>query len=358
MSEPLPESPTSLPDYPMSLARDRFGVWLHVTGLSLREVVQALAQYFAGHALLVYEPQQLTYATSARIDEERQAGISREDLFATVARLDEQAFWNRVEPLFENASCAVWPAACLDEMIVVQGRAGGAFGLCPVPADLVPALPDDFVYEHPSNVAAKLAFLSVDDTATSVYATDPEALVPLLQAVVAKALEPPPGDTGGIEEVARGLMGHLEEDGVDLRAEPRQTADQAHRTATAALGLWGLGSQWPLLWKRVPVCRVAWDGRRWGLGEVDYVPGRRFVRPVRLVGELVQWTMRGLSHALVFGLPLAVAAMIWAASGPVAGLLALLVALVLWPRFVLGVNWRELRRRRAQEEADRKKYGL
>jgi hypothetical protein len=347
----------STPDYPMSVARDRFGVWLHVTGLSLREVVQVLPERFAGHALLVYEPHQLNYGTSALVEERRGRGESREQLFADLMALDEGAFWNRIEPLFENESCAVWPPECLEEMIVVQGPEGGPFGVCPIPPDVVGDLTEEFVYEHPSNVAARLAFLSMDDTATSVYLADEGELLALVERVVRKALDPPPGETEGIEGVARAIRPWLEEGGVDIRLRPETAEREPRREATVALGLWSLRSQWPLLWRRVRACTIAWDGTRWALTEVREEPGCRHVSGIRLVGELFHGATRGLSYAMVLGLPLLAAVLLWVFSGPVAGVLGLLVAVVLWPRFILGANWGELRRRREAQAQRRRKYG-
>ena len=423
------------PDYPMSVARDRFGLWLHVTGLSFREVVALFPEHFAAGALLVFEPEQLHYATSALVDHRHEQGRTKQELLGDIADLEDNAFWNRVEPLFENDSAAVWPPDCLDEMIMAQGPSGGAFGVCPVAPDVarsertwstgspivggasVPrvfqpagdrapahALPADFVYEHPSNVSARLAFFSVDDTATSVYLTDEGDLDKLIGYVVGKALDVPPGRTEGLDEVARGLRPWLEAGGVDIRAQdsdsetfcfsggsederpettpdseaedrlkaglqtqepsPTQASGKAECPpavrvcqATVAIGLWSLRSQWPLLWRRVPVADLAWDGVRWRLFEAREVPGRRFVSPVRLIGELFAWTGRLTSYLLVFGLPLVAAALIWALSGPLPGIVALVVAILLWPRFILGANWRDSRKHRAAEDQRARKYG-
>jgi hypothetical protein len=344
----------SLPDYPISVARDRFGLWLHVTGLSFRQVVQTLPDQFRAEAYLVYDPDQLTYTTSDLIETQRGQGRSRDELFAEAAALDADAFWNTAEPLFENDSVAVWPAECLDEMLRVQGSRGGCFGLCPVTREAAAALPADFVYEHPSNVEARLSFLSTDDNATSVFVADEGDLLRLVRRVVELALATPEAE--GLDEVARGLRPWLEEGGVDIRANPHLPHGDPHRTATVAIGQWTLRSQWPLLWRRVPVCEIGWDGRRWTLSEVRHVPGRQFVAPVRLVGELFHWTGYATRYAVVFGLPLAAALLMWATAGWVGGLIALVVAIVLWPRFVLGTSWHTLRQRRAEDEALRRKY--
>jgi len=344
----------SLPDYPIAVARDRFGLWLHVTGLSFRQVVEALPEHFRAEAYLVYDPDQLTYTTSDLIETQRGQGRSRDELFAEAAALDAEAFWNTSEPLFENRSAAVWPADCLDEMLRVQGSRGGCFGLCPVTRQAAAALPPDFVYEHPSNVGAHLAFLSTDDTATSVFVADEADLLRLVRRVVERALEAPEAD--GLDEVAQGLRPWLEQGGVDIRARAHLPHGETHRSAVVAIGQWTLRSQWPLLWRRVPVAEIGWDGRRWTLSDVRHVPGRPFVAPVRLVGELLHWTGYATRYAVVFGLPLVAALLIWASVGWVGGLIALVVAIALWPRFVLGTSWHALRARRADEQELRRKY--
>jgi hypothetical protein len=346
----------SMPDYPITLAKDRHGTWLHVTGLSLREVVQVLPERFARSALLVFEPQQLNYATSALIEEKRAQGIPQDQVFADIVYLDDNAFWNRMEPLFENPSCAAWPADTLDEMIVVQGPQGGAFGVCAIPPEFVSGLPDDFAYEHPSNVGASLAFLSMDDAATSIYATDDGDVVRIVEFVVRKALGLQAGDTEGLGDVARALMPLIEDGGVDLRREP--APGKTHPSVSVVVGLWNLRSHWPLLWRRVALADVHWNGRAWALTDVRHVPGRSFIQPVRLTGELFQWTTRGVTFLIVFGLPIAMAILTWAASGWIFGLLALLIAVVLWPRFVLGLKWREIRERKAREAERQRKHGL
>ncbi|MFW6163152.1 MAG: hypothetical protein ACODAJ_10325, partial [Planctomycetota bacterium] len=85
-------------------------------------------------------------------------------------------------------------------------------------------------------------------------------------------------------------------------------------------------------------------------------PGRRFVSPVRLVGELFHGTGYLTRFAVVFGLPLAVAAVAWATTGWVGGVLALVAAILLWPRFVLGRSWHEIGGRRESEGEERGKY--
>lgn len=345
----------SVPDYPMSIARDRFGAWLHVTGLSFREVVEALPEHFKADAFLVYDPDQLLYATSGLAEEKRRQGLPRDDVLAEMAALDGQAFWSRLEPLFENDWVAVWPAECLAEMLVVQGRTGGCFGLCPVSREAVEELPSDFVYEHPSNVGARLSFLSTDDTATSVFVADEADLLELVRRVLHKALEAPAAE--GLDDVARAMLPWLEAGGVDVRAAAEEPGAPPHRTATVAIGQWTLHSQWPLLWRDVPLSEIRWDGERWTLADVRRVPGRPFVSHARLVGELFHWTGYATRYAVVFGLPLVAALLAWATTGWVGGLIALIVAVVLWPRFVLGLHWHELRQRRAADDTLRQKYG-
>ena len=346
----------SFPDYPLSVARDRFGLWLHVVGLSFREVVAALPHCFATDALLVYDDEQLDYATSSYIDERRREGLARDQLVEEIARLEDAAFWNTVDPLFENDTATVWPIEYLGGMVRVQGSPGGCFGVTPVAREAVAELANDFVYEHPSNVDARCSFLSTDDSATSVFVTDEADLAALVRCVVAKAVAVSEGATQGLDEVVAGLRPLLEGQGVDIRARGDEAESATHRTATVAVGQWNLHSQWPLLWRDVPVREIGWDGHRWALSEVRHEPGRRFVSPIRLVGEVLHWTGHLTRYAVVFGLPLAAAALAWVTTGWLGGLLALLVAIVLWPRFVLGTDWHALRHRRAEEEALRGKY--
>jgi len=383
----------SAPDYPMTVARDRFGIWLHVTGLSFREVVQVLPERFAAGALLVFDAEQLDYTTSALLEHRRQQGRTREQLLADLADLDDNAFWSRREPAFENASCAVWPADCLDEMILAQGPAAGCFGVCPIEPQTARNLPPDFVYEHPSNVFAQLAFYSVGDSATSVFLTSEDDLLKLVRHVLGKALGASPEQAEGIDDIARTLRPWLEEGGVDVRAESREGyrvseeiaaipsdtlapaeplrgdspyGEPACRppsaseplAATVAIGLWTLRCQWPLLWRRVRMARIAWDGQRWRLSEPEEVPGRAYLSLFRLFGELFHATGRLTSYVVVFGFPIVAAVLITVLSGWVPGLIALVVAALLWPKFVLGANWRDLRKRRAIQEERSKKYGL
>jgi hypothetical protein len=345
----------TLPDYPMSLARDRFGLWLHVTGLSLREVVEVLPHCFEADALLVYDDEQLDHASSQLIHDKLDAGTPRADLVAELARLDRDAFWNVREPLFENAAAVVWPVDCLDEMIRAQGTPGGCFGLTPVSRGVAARLRDDFVYEHPSNVDARFSFLSTDDRATSIFVADEADVQALVRLVVAKALGVAAGEAEALDDVASRLRPLLEQGGIDIRARG-DAADGARRSAVVAVGQWPLRSQWPLLWRDVPLCEIAWDGRRWALSEVRHEPGRQFVSTFRLIGELFHWTGHLTRYAVVVGLPLAVAAFAWATTGWLGGLVALLVAIVLWPRFVLGMDWYQLRQRRADDQELRRKY--
>lgn len=346
----------SLPDYPMSVARDRFGLWLHVTGLSLRDVVAALPHCFEAEAFLVYDDQQFDYATSSLVDHRRREGAARADAAAEMARLNGGAFWNRREPLFECDTAVVWPADCLNEMIAVQGDHGGCLGLTPVSRDAAERLPDDFVYEHPSNVEARFTFLSTDDRATSVFVADEADLLTLVRHVLAKALELRYADAPGLDDAAAGLRARLEEGGVDVRARRDEDGDSAPQAATVAVGPWMLRSQWPLLWRSVSLCDLAWDGQRWALSGVRHEPGRRYVSGFRLLGELFHWSGYLTRYAVVIGLPLAAAAVAWAMTGPLGGLLALIAAALLWPRFVLGTDWHQLRRRRADEDELRGKY--
>ena len=346
-------------DYPMSVARDRFGAWLHVTGLSLREVVEALPDHFKAHAFLVYDPNQLNYATSALADDKLHQGLPRAEVFAEMGALEDEAFWNNTEPLFENDTAAVWPAECLAEMLVVQGRTGGVFGLCPIAPEAVAELPDDFVYEHPSNVAARLAFLSTDDTATSVFVADDADLIALVQCILAKALDIP--TPNGLDDVARQVLPLLEEGGVDVwrTDEPPTDApddDPTQHAAAVALGQWPLHSQWPLLWRRVPLCEIRSTGDRWTLSDEQWVEGRPFVSPARLVGELFHWSGHLTRFAVVIGLPLLAVFITWVSTGWLGGLVALIVAIMLWPRFVLDRSWHELRERRDDDSGLRGKY--
>ena len=346
----------STPDYPMSVARDRFGLWLHVAGLPLRDVLAALPHCCEAEALLVYDDEQLDYARSDAADRMRRDGLSRHDRAAELARLEQQAFWNTAEPLFESPTAVVWPAACLDAMVRVQGSPGGCFGLTPVSREVAAGLPADFVYEHPSNVGARFSFLSADDHATSVFVADEADLRLLVRRVVAKALGVPEREAEGLDDVVEGLRPLLEGRGVDVRARDDAARGAPHPTAEVAVGQWPLASQWPLLWRDVPLCEIAWDGRRWGLSEVRHEPGRRFVSPVRLVGELFHATGHLTRYAVVVGLPLAVAAVAWATTGWLGGLLALIVAVILWPRFVLGTDWWQLRHSRRDQRERRGKY--
>ena len=319
-------------DYPITLARDRFGLWLHVTGLGLADVVRALPDRFRPPALLVFDPNQLDYATSPIMGEKHRDGTSIEDYAASLALHEEHAFWNRVEPLFENASCAVWPAHTLDEMLRVQGPKGGMFGLCAIGPEAVSELDDSFVYEHPSNVGADLAFLSADDTATSVYVTDASDLVPLVSAVLAKALGLDT-ETPELGDIAERLLPWIEEKGVDIHPTPGSSGAPA--SATISVGLWDLGSHWALLWRDVEVREVMWSGSRWELSAPRHEPGRQHVSGIRLVGEALNWTVRTLMTVLVLALPLGMAVLVWRTSGPVAGLLALLIAVLLLPRLIV-----------------------
>jgi hypothetical protein len=316
----------------VTLARDRFGLWLHVTGLGLADVVRALPQRFRSHALLVFDPGQLDYATSPVMEEKHRDGASIEDYAASLALHEEHAFWNALEPLFENASCAVWPSHTLDEMVRVQGPRGGMFGVCTVEPEAVAKLDNGFVYEHPSNVAADVAFLSADDSATSIYVTDAADLVPLVSAVLERALSLS-GQTQELAGMARRLLPWIEEKGIDIRPNPGVRGTPA--CATISVGLWDLGSHWALLWRDVEVCDLTWSGSRWELSAPRQVPGRQHVSGVRLVGEALDWTVRTLMTLLVFGLPLGMAAFVWYTSGPVAGMVALLIAVLLLPRLVI-----------------------
>ena len=345
----------SRPDYPMSIARDRFGTWLHVTGLSLREVVAALPHCFEAEAFLVYDDEQLDYATSDGVEAKRRAGLSRLKLTEEIARLDATAFWNTTEPLFENPTAAVWPADCLDGMIEAQGSPGGCFGVTPLSRQAAADLPEDFAYEHPSNVGARFSFLSTDDHATSVFVADEADLRILVRHVVAKALGAPAGQTDGLDDVVDALLPLLDE-GVDIRARDDLPDGAPVQAALVAVGQWTLGSQWPLLWRDVPVCEIAWNGRRWTLSEVRREPGRRHVTPVRLIGELFHGTGYLTRFAVIVGLPLAAAALAWLMTGWIGGVLALIAAVLLWPRFVLGMDWHGLRRRRKDERELRGKY--
>jgi len=348
----------SAPDYPMTVARDRFGLWLHVTGLSFREVVQVLPEPFAAGALLVFDAEQLDYTTSALLEHRREEGRTREQLFADLADLDDNAFWNRRQPIFENASCAVWPADCLDEMILTQGPAGGCLGICPIEPHAAHGLAPDFVYEHPSNVFARLAFYSVGDSATSVFLTSEDDILKLVRYILGKALAASPEHAEGLDDVARTLRPWLEEGGVDIRCQGVEPSGEPDTTATVAIGLWPLRSQWPLLWRRVRIAQIAWDGQRWRLSDIQEAPGRAFLAPIRLLGEIFQWTGRLTSYLVAFGLPIVAAALIAAFSGWLPGLIALAAAILFWPKFVLGSSWRDLRRRKAVREERAKKYGL
>jgi hypothetical protein len=364
----------SAPDYPMTVARDRFGVWLHVTGLSFREVVEALPERFAAGALLVFDAEQLDYTTSALLEHRREQGRTRDQLLADLADLDDNAFWSRHQPIFENPSATVWPAECLDEMVLAQGPAGGCFGVCPIDTETARGLAPDFVYEHPSNVAAQFAFYSVSDSATSVFLTSEDDLLLLVRHVLGKALGADPEHAEGIDDIARALRPRLEEGGVDVRSERREGEAPPSATAglpgpgpappseplaaTVALGLWPLRSQWPLLWRQVSTARIAWDGRRWQLSEPEQVPGRAYLSPVRLLGELFHATGWLTSYLVVFGFPIVAAVLIAVFSGWFPGLIALVVAVLLWPKFVLRANWRDLRKRKAIREEHAKKYGL
>jgi hypothetical protein len=319
-------------DYPVTLARDRFGLWLHVTGLGLADVVRALPDRFRSHPLLVFDPCQLDYATSPIMEEKHRDGTSIEDYAASLALHEEHAFWNTLEPLFENASCAVWPGHTLEEMVRVQGPTGGMFGVCAVDREAVDALDDGFVYEHPSNVAADIAFLSADDTATSVYVTDAADLVPLVCGVLAKALAPGT-QTQELTGIAERLLPWIEEKGIDIHPTPGGSGAPA--SATVSVGLWDLGSHWALLWQDVEVCDLTWSGSRWELSAPRRVPGRQHVSGVRLVGEALNWTVRTLMTLLVFALPVGMAVFVWYTSGPVAGMVALLIAALLLPRLVV-----------------------
>ena len=254
----------SRPDYPMTLARDRFGFWLHVTGLSLRETVAALPHCFEADALLLYDDEQLDHGSSRTIHDKMGTGISRADLVEEVARLDADAFWNAAEPLFECPTAAAWPADSLAEMIRAQGPAGGTLGLTPVSLDAVGSLTGDFVYEHPSNVDARFTFLSTDDNVTSLFVTDEADVHTIVRVVVAKALGASEAQTAGLDDVARGLLPLLEQGAIDIRS--RDDDGAATSSALVAVGGWTLKSQWPLLARDVPLCDIAWDGRRWTPG--------------------------------------------------------------------------------------------
>ncbi|NQT86876.1 hypothetical protein HQ560_08940, partial [bacterium] len=226
----------STPDTPITLAHDRFGHWLHVTGIGLADVVRALPERFLSRALLVFDPEQLDYATSPLMQERRREGAAIEAYASELATHEDLAFWNSTEPLFENRACAVWPENTLAEMIRVQGRSGGMFGVCAIPTERVATLPDDFAYEHPSNVDAPLAFISMDDTATSVYVTEQEDVQILLSALVAKSLGMDDPSAPGVSDVAERLLPLAEADGIDIRPQLDEAGQPV--SAIVSVGLW------------------------------------------------------------------------------------------------------------------------